>query len=443
MLSLPLFAAAGPGIEQILFTVLIQLAVIIVAARALAALAARLKQPAVVGEIAAGILLGPSCFGHFFPNLSHAIFDPSVSMVFGVLSQLGLILLLFTVGLQFDFSHLRAHGKAAVGISLTGICLPFLLGVGLARIMWPHVEWLSSGRAVPYLGFVLFMGTAMSITAIPVLGRLMMELCITQTRIGAVVISAAAVDDACGWILLATVTSIVQADFRIWLTLGMIGATLGFFIVMLFVIGPVFRGFLRRALLQGNGDLGANSLTAVYAAVFVCAMVTNLIGIFAIFGAFVMGTVLSGEPQVREVMSRHLRNFLTVIFLPIFFTYTGLRTDIGALHAPVDWLVFGSVLACAIAGKLGGCAIAARLGGFSGREAICAGAMMNTRGLMELIVINVGKDLGVVPDGVYCMLVLMALVTNVMTSPLLLRFMRGTELEPCILQSGFLCARDG
>lgn len=427
--------------EQTLLTVLVQLAVIIVAARAVASLAVRLRQPAVVGEIAAGILLGPSCFGHFFPDLSRAVFDPSVNVVFGVLSQLGLILLLFVVGLQFDFSHLRAHGKAAVGISLSGICLPFLLGVVLAPILWPHLESLSSGRPVPYLGFVLFMGTAMSITAIPVLGRLMMELRITETRIGAVVISAAAVDDACGWILLATVTSVVQADFQIWLTLGMIGATLGFFVVMLFVVRPVFRGFLRRALVQGNGDLGANSLTVVYTGVFVCAMVTSLIGIFAIFGAFVMGTVLSGERQVREVMSRHLRNFLAVIFLPIFFTYTGLRTDIGALGRPVDWLLFGGVLLCAIAGKLVGCAIAARLGGFSLREAICAGAMMNTRGLMELIVINVGRDLGVVPDSVYTMLVLMALVTNVMTTPLLLWFMKGTELEPCIVESGFLRGR--
>ena len=426
------------SVEHLLFTVLIQLSVIIAAARVFATLARRLGQPAVVGEIAAGVLLGPSCFGYFCPGWFQAVFDPSVNQAFLVLSQLGLILLLFAVGLEFDFSHLRGHGKASLAISLTGIGLPFLLGLVLAWAMWPHLEPLATGRPVPFLGFALFMGTAMSITAIPVLGRLMMELNITRTRIGALTISAAAVDDACGWILLATVSSIVRADFQPGLTLGMIAATAGFFLVMLFAVRPLLSRFVRRALRQGGGDLSTNSLAVVYAAVFLAAMVTNLIGIFAIFGAFLMGTVLSGEAELREVMSRHLRNFLTVIFLPIFFTYTGLRTNIGTLASPTDWLLLGGVILCAVAGKLGGCSIAARLAGFSTREALCVGAMMNTRGLMELIVINVGRDLGVIPDSVYCMLVLMALVTNVMATPLLLHFMRRTELEPWIRKSGFL-----
>ena len=162
-----------------------------------------------------------------------------------------------------------------------------------------------------------------------------------------------------------------------------------------------------------------------------------MIGIFAIFGAFVLGVILSDEPRLREVMTRHLRNFLAVIFLPIFFTYTGLRTDIGALATPMHWLLLAGVLAAAIGGKLGGCTLAARLGGFSAREALCTGVLMNTRALMALIVVNVGRDLGVLPDSVFCMMVLMALATTVMTTPLLLWFMRGTELEPYILQSEF------
>ena len=181
-----------------------------------------------------------------------------------------------------------------------------------------------------------------------------------------------------------------------------------------------------------------NSLALVYGTLFLCALATSMIGIFAIFGAFMLGTVLSDEPLFRDVMIRHLRNFLTVIFLPIFFTYTGLRTDLGTLHSPLQWIMFLGVLGCAVAGKLGGCGIAARLSGFSPREALCIGTMMNTRGLMELIVINVGRDLGVLPDSVFCMLVLMALATTIMTTPLLLSFMRGTELEPFINESGFL-----
>jgi Kef-type K+ transport system membrane component KefB len=282
------------------------------------------------------------------------------------------------------------------------------------------------------------MGVAMSITAIPILGRLMMELNITRTRIGAITISAAAVDDACGWILLATISSVVQAQFQVWVTLTMIAQTIGFFLFVLLVLRPLLKRFVQRALRQGAGDMGMNSLAVIYGILFLCALVTSMIGIFAIFGAFLLGTVLSDEPQFRDVMIRHLRNFLTVIFLPIFFTYTGLRTDLGTLHSPLQWTLFLAVLGGAVAGKLGGCGLAAWWSGFSSRESLCIGTMMNTRALMELIVINVGRDLGVLPDSVFCMLVLMALATTIMTTPMLLRFMRGTELEPFINVSGFL-----
>lgn len=433
-----LLAAADLRAEELLFIALVQLVIIMAAARVFGAVFRAFRQPVVVGEIAAGLALGPSCFGYFFPDASRAIFNPAVADVFSVLSQLGLILLLFVVGLEFDFSHLRFHGPAAVGISLTGIALPFALGAGLGRLMYPHLPVSPSGTAISAAGFILFMGIAMSITAIPILGRMMIELNITRTRLGAVTISAAAVDDACGWILLATISSIVQAQFEIWSTVRMVAATVGFFLFVLGVVRPLLKRFVRQAIARGEGDMGMNSLAVVYGVLFLCAMATSMIGIFAIFGAFMLGTVLSDEPQFRAVMVRHLRNFLAVIFLPIFFTYTGLKTDIGTLATPVEWLFFVAVLVCAIGGKLGGCGVAARMGGFSARESVCIGTMMNTRALMELIVINVGRDLGVLPDSVFCMLVLMALVTTVMTTPLLLRFMEGTELEPYIRQSGFL-----
>jgi Kef-type K+ transport system membrane component KefB len=437
-LTFSVFAADGVKSEQMLFTVLVQLLVIMAAARIFGSLFRALRQPIVVGEIAAGLVLGPSCFGHFFPETSAAIFDPAVSDVFGVLSQLGLILLLFVVGLEFDFSHLKFHGRSAVAISLTGILLPFALGGALGLAMHPYLEPTASGEPASLAGFLLFMGVAMSITAIPILGRLMMELNITRTKIGAITISAAAVDDACGWILLATISSVVQAQFQAWGTLTMIAQTIGFFLFVLLVLRPLLKRFVQRALRQGEGDMGMNSLAVIYGILFLCALVTSMIGIFAIFGAFLLGTVLSDEPQFRDVMIRHLRNFLTVIFLPIFFTYTGLRTDLGTLHSPLQWLLFLAVLGCAVAGKLGGCSLAAWWSGFSSRESLCIGTMMNTRALMELIVINVGRDLGVLPDSVFCMLVLMALATTIMTTPMLLRFMRGTELEPFINVSGFL-----
>jgi Kef-type K+ transport system membrane component KefB len=438
LFALPPLANSSLNDERLLFTVLTQLILIIATARLFAVVFRCLRQPIVVGEIAAGLVLGPSCFGHFFPEASQRIFDPAAADVFGVLSQLGLILLLFIVGLEFEFSHLKSHSRAAIAVSLSGIVVPFALGAVLALGLWQAVSTPALGERASFAGFLLFLGIAMSITAIPVLGRLLLELNITKTTIGTVTMTAAAVNDAVGWILLAAISSIVEARYEVGLTVRMVAATLAFFAVVLWLVRPLLKRYIRRAIEAGNGDLTMNSLAVVYGLVFLCALATNLIGIFAVFGAFTLGTVLSDEPEFRNIMTRHLRNFLTVIFLPIFFTYTGLQTDIGALQSNTQWLMFGAVLACAIAGKLAGCGLAAYATGFHLREALCIGTLMNTRGLMELIVINVGRQLGVLPPDVYCMLVLMALFTTAMTTPLLLLLMRGTELEPQIRQSGFL-----
>lgn len=435
-------------VEDLLLPLLLQLAIIIVAARMFGVLFRRLGQPSVVGEIAAGLILGPSLLGRLFPAAWRALFHPALpnlppelgEVVLGtiltVLSQLGLVLLLFLVGLEFDFGHLRRYGPAALTISAAGIALPFGLGVGLAWLMLPHV-WSSEA---PTLGFTLFLGTALSITAIPVLGRIMMELNITQTRLGTITIAAAAVDDACGWTLLATVTAVVQSRFEPLATVRMIAETLGFTAIMIFLARPLLSAWLRRSLRHHGGELTINSLAMLLAAVLICALVTNLIGIFAIFGAFLLGAMLSGERELRRAVARRLQDVVTAFFLPIYFTYTGLRTDVGTLESWPLWGWCGLVLGAAVVGKLGGCGLAAWQGGFSLREAACVGTLMNARGLMELIVINLGKDLGVVPDRVYCMLVLMALTTTVMTTPLLLRLMPGTELEGHIRASGFVAA---
>ena len=426
----PLAAVSG-GVEDALLKVLIQLVLILVCARVFAIALRRLGQPTVIGETAAGLALGPSLFGHFFPDASRAIFDPSVDQVFKMLSQLGLILLLFMVGLEFDFSHLKKHGRSSVLISVAGILLPFGLGWLLA-----HQLHSSLALDVPLTGFALFLGTAMSITAIPVLARIMMELNITPTRLGAITITAAAIDDVTGWILLASVSAIVNASFSPLRTAEMAAETILFALFVLFVLKPVLARLLRRAL-RKNKTLSVNWLATVFVILFLCAIVTNLIGIFAIFGAFLLGAALSTETEFKEAVAERLRDLVTALFLPIFFTYTGLRTEIGTLHSAPLWLAAASISLCALLGKFGACTTAARMSGFSWREASCIGTMMNTRGLMELIVINAGYELGVIPKSVFCMLVLMAITTTVMTVPLLRRLCKGTELEPWIGRSSF------
>jgi Kef-type K+ transport system membrane component KefB len=440
-----LHALRHVSVEEVLLPLLFQLGVIVLAARLFGVLFRRLRQPTVIGEIAAGLVLGPSVLGHFFPGVFNAVFHPHVSglppelsdallrWVLTTLSQLGLVFLLFLIGLEFDFGHLRWHGKSALAISVSGVALPFALGVGLAVIMRPHVA-----DDKPPLGFALFMGTAMAITAIPVLGRILMELGITRTRLGAVAISAAAVDDATGWILLATVAAVVRAAFHPAQSVLMVAETVGFALFMAFLARPVLCAWARRALRRGDGEISVSSLAVLLGVLFACAIVTNLIGIFAIFGAFFLGAVLSGEHAFREAVARRLRDFVTVFFLPIFFTYTGLRTDIGSLGSWGLWLLCGLVLAAAVVGKFGGCGLAAWLSGLPGREAACIGCLMNCRGLMELIVINLGHDLGVIPPSVFCMLVIMALLTTVMTTPILLRLMRNTEWEALVRRSGFV-----
>jgi Kef-type K+ transport system membrane component KefB len=431
-------------VEAFLLPLLIQLTLIIAAARVFAWLLKKFGQPAVVGEIAAGLILGPSVLGLFFPEVFAAVFQPRMGelsreasdlllgRVLTALSQIGLILLLFLVGLEFDFSHLRWHGRSTLGIALAGLVVPFALGCSLGVWMHPPV-----GEGVDHLGFCLFMGTALSITAIPVLGRIMLELGITRTRVAAVTIAAAAAEDAVGWILLAGVAAGARAAFDPLATAGMVATTLAFGLFMAFAAGPLLRRWVRGALAAGKGELDVNSLTALFVLLLLCAIATSLIGIFAVFGAFLLGAVLSGEAEFREAINRRLRDVVTGFFLPIFFAYTGLRTNATSLDSWRLWALAGSVTAAAVAGKFGCCGLAAWLGGFSPRESACVGAMMNTRGLMELIVINVGKDLGVIPDSVYCMLVLMAVATTVMTTPLLVRLARGTELQAAIDASGF------
>jgi Kef-type K+ transport system membrane component KefB len=423
---------ASHNTENILLIVIVQLVVIVASARIFGILFRRIGQPFVCGEIAAGLILGPSVLGGIFPGLFRRIFDPAVGEIFSIMSQIGLIFLMFLIGLEFDFGHLRQNGRTAASVSVVGIVLPFGLGILLAR--WMHATLHLQGS---WITFALFMGTAMSITAIPILGRIMLELNINRTRIGSLTISAAAIDDASGWILLALVTAIARSQPQPARMGLMILETVAFAICMIWLVRPLIKKIMQLQMARATGALSLTGLAILLVCVFLVAIVTNLIGIFSIFGAFFLGAILYDQTDLRRAIQERMRDFVTAFFLPIFFTYTGLRTDAGTMRGAMLWLMCGLVVLTAFVGKFGGCTLAARLGGFGWREASITGLMMNTRALMELIVINVGYDLGVIPKTVFFMLVTMAVASTFVTVPVLRRLVRSSELESYYRSSEF------
>ncbi|MFM8415595.1 MAG: cation:proton antiporter, partial [Planctomycetota bacterium] len=435
------------GAESGLRPLLVQLVAIIVAARLGALLARRLRQPAVVGEIVAGLVLGPSVFGALAPELFQAVFKagaggagaPGLDASLTSFSQVGLVLLLFLIGIEFDFSHIRRQGTVAAAVSVAGVAVPFTLGVGLAWAMAPRLEVLGASEPIDPRSFALFLGVAMSITAIPILGRILIEMGLQHTPLGATVIAAAACDDVVGWTLLAAVSAVASGSFEPALVLRMVAGTAALAAFALYVLRPLVLPRLERAV-DASGRLPAGWLSVVLGCLFVAAWLTSAIGIFAIFGGFLLGASLSGSPRLREAVASQFTDFVTVFFLPIFFTYTGLRTFVGSLSGLEAWGWCAAVFAVAVLGKWGGCGLAARLGGMPAGEAACVGVLMNTRALMELVVINVGMDLGVIPPAVYCMLVLMAIGTTLMATPLATRLLRGSRYGPTLVARGFLRA---
>lgn len=410
--------------EHSLLIVILQLTLIVIAARVFSALFQKIGQPGVCGEMAAGIVLGPSLFGKFFPHLFRSIFDPSVGQTITILSQIGLILLLFLIGTEFEFSHLRNYGRRAAAISLAGIGMPFGCGLLLAWFIYPFV-----GQGISRLGFLLFTATAISITALPTLGRILIEFGLNRTHIGVMSITAAALNDAIGWMILATINAIVQSNFQPMLAAKMLAETLLFGTFLLFAVRPLVKRWTQHVLKKEGDQISATTLAIVLVFVFGAAMITNLIGIFSIFGAFMMGAVLFDQEEFRHAVALRLRDFVYVFFVPIFFMYTGLRTDIGTMSGATMWKLCLLVIVTAIVAKGGGCALAARFSGMPWRESVTLGALMNTRGLMELIVLNVGYDLGVIPKNMFFILTLMAVVTTYMTAPLLHLLLSPQELQ--------------
>lgn len=396
-----------------LLTLLLQIGVVLAVSRGVGMLFRKIRQPQVVGEMTAGILLGPSFLGWVAPDVFHAIFPPQSLGGLGTLSQAGLVLFMFLVGLEFDPKLLRGRGHAALLTSHVSIALPFFLGSLLGLYLYPRL----SDASVDFDGFALFMGAAMSVTAFPVLARILQERNLMGTKVGAITIACAAVDDVSAWGILAVVVAIVRAsaaETPLWLTLA---GSLAYVLAMVFVVRPLL-GLLEKRY-HHRGRITQDFVAGVILLVLASAYTTEWLGIHALFGAFCLGAVMPKDRGFVHELADKLEHVTVVFLLPLFFASAGLRTRIGLVSGPEMWTFFGLIMLVAVAGKFGGSTIASRLTGLGWREASALGILMNTRGLMELVILTIGLELGVIAPALFAMMVMMALATTFMTTPVL------------------------
>ena len=414
--------------EALLFFTLLQLCVIVLAGRIAAVVARSVGQAGAVGEIIIGVLLGPSLLGWLAPELFDLVFRSTPPQPLTILSQVGLLLLMFQIGLEFEFGHLteRRNRLAVLAVSVAGLVMPFALGLGLAAVM-PQAYIGTTNHTA----FALFVATALSITALPILGRIMIEFDLTRAPIGVIAISAAAVNDVVGWLMLAVVTALTTAQFSgdgFALNVALVAA---FAALCWWGLRPLLVRVVRHGM-RAEPRLGGALMGIVLCCIFAAGMATYKLAIFAIFGGFMVGVMLHDQADFVAAWKERVGHFVYVFFLPIFFTYTGLRTDVGLLGDGHAWLWCALLIAVATLGKFGGCYVAARLAGLDRSESKVIGVMMNTRGLMELVVVNVGFDLGVIGREMFTMLVLMAIFSTVITSPALRRWLPGIRDAPVV-----------
>jgi Kef-type K+ transport system membrane component KefB len=418
--TVPLPAAPGVAdgdalarLRHPLALLLIQIMVILSAARLCGHFIRKVGQPMVIGEILAGILLGPSLLGLLWPQGLALLFPPSSLPALSLFAQIGVLLFMFVVGLEVDLKTQAPRARAAIAVSHAGLALPFLLGIGFALAAYREL----APPGASFIAFALFFGIAMSVTAFPVLARILQERALSRTALGQTALGCAAIGDLLAWSLLAVVVAIVKAQ-------GLGEAAWTIVLAAAFVavmIGVVRRplGRLVDAYYVPGGREGYPLIAGMLIFAFASATFTEVIGIHALFGAFLAGTLVSGHPEFRAYLHDRVRPLSSLIMLPLFFALVGLRTKIGLLDTLEDWLLCGAIILVAMAGKLGGCMLAARWSGMPWRESFALGALMNTRGLMELVVLNIGYDLGILSPRVFTMMVIMALVTTLMTGPLL------------------------
>jgi len=394
---------------QTIFHVLLALTVVVVIGRLLGTLLATIRQPAVIGEVIAGILLGPSMLGQIAPSVYTFILPSSILRPLNVVAQLGVVLYLFLVGVDLNADRVRAHARVSIAVSQASILMPFVLGSILALYLYPRV----SSSAVPFTTFTLFMGVAMSITAFPVLSRILSDRGMTDSELGAIALTCAAVDDVTAWCLLAFIVGIAQDRPESATTVALL--TVGFIAVMMVLVRPLVVRLARR----GGDRPGYATVGVALAGLALAALTTEWIGIHALFGAFAFGAVIPHDSGLARTLVARLKAPVTICLLPAFFALAGIRTRIGLISGASAWLTCGLITLVATVGKFGGAFIAGRLTGLSAPNAVALGVLMNTRGLMELIVLNVGFDLGVISPTLFTMMVLMALATTFATTPVL------------------------
>ena len=399
-----------------LLSVLLALTAIMVTTRLMGTLFHRFEQPPVIGEVVGGIMLGPSLLGMFAPQL-HGMLVPSEAVpVLNMMAQIGVLLYMFLVGVELDLDGLRGRAMTTFAISSAGIVVPFALGAGLAWIIFARY----APANVTLTSFALFMGVSMAITAFPVLARILGDRQLQRTPMGVLALTCAAIGDVTAWCLLAFVVSVTQDKPGGAITTTLLTAA---YIGLMLTVGRVLMAKVVKRL-DTTEHIGENGLMLVLLAVLLSAIATEYIGVHAIFGAFLLGAIVPHESRIAEHVRIRIEDLVKVSLLPAFFAVTGLRTQVGLLQTGEEWIVCAVIIFVAIIGKFGGVATVARLTGLNWRDSAILGILMNTRGLVELIVLNIGLDLGVITPRMFAMLVIMALVTTMMTSPLLsaLRF---------------------
>ncbi|MCF6140006.1 cation:proton antiporter [Flavobacterium sp. K77] len=398
--------------QEPLAILLAQIVTIILVARFFGWVFRKIGQPSVIGEIIAGIVLGPSLLGMYFPEFSAILFPVASLGNLKFLSQIGLILFMFVIGMELDLKILKNKANEAIVISHASIIIPFALGIGLAYFVYNQF----APEGVTFLSFSLFMGIALSITAFPVLARIVQERGIHKTRLGAIVITCAAADDITAWCILAVVIAIVKAGNFVS-SLYIISLAVLYVVAMIYVVKP----FLKRiGDLYGSKESIVKPVVAIFFLVLIMSSyATEVIGIHALFGAFMAGVIMPDVPKFRTIFIEKVEDVALILLLPLFFVFTGLKTEIGLINDPYLWKVTGFIILVAVVGKFLGSALAAKFVGQSWRDSFTIGALMNTRGLMELIVLNIGLELKVLTPEVFTMMVIMALVTTFMTGPAL------------------------
>jgi len=417
----PVKAAAARG--DVLGSVLLALAVITVATQATGYAVRRwLRQPPVIGEILAGILLGPSLLGALWPAASAAVLPADAAPYVGIVAKIGVVLFMFLVGLEVDLGSLRREVRATLAISHASITVPFLLGTVLALGL--YTRYAPGG--VEFTVFALFVGVALSVTAFPVLARILTDRNVQGTPLGMMALACAAIDDVTAWTLLALVSGVASAQVSgVTWTLAWVVAYMA---LMIGVVRPLVT-YLASIQNRLEGPVGRPVVAVVSVALLASALATEAIGIHALFGAFLLGVMLPHHGRLAHGLRQRFEDIVLVLFLPAFFAFTGMRTRIGLLEGGEDWLFCGLIIAVATLGKFGGSYAAARMNGLSPRTAGALGILMNTRGLMELIVLNVGLDLGILSPKLFAMFVIMAVTTTFATTPILDRLLGRAGFE--------------